>query len=420
MEPSPSSLRCPICREQIGADPVYCTTCLTPHHRACWEYGGGCAVYACGQVRFALVPSRSLGVLEITSATADEPSLAPAAPLSRSASTGKSAPLKGLICFDRLPPSLVFIEAVARSALVGFVIRVVLGLVWLLRGMPSHVATALFLLPLGALGLAASRRIAWHFACEEGGFRLLESWTSPAWSYVREVCSLDQVEAVVIEQTGDHPTEQEEHSTRVALRLRDRARPLYLTDTAVEHHRRVDLRGRAKRLAAMVGVPCVHARRPEPHGTRFWPTLAAMFLVLPVVTWPELAAGLLLDLVLLVGAVITVEVTSLVHRTDRPGAHVKFVMAGYFPFTLLVMPLILSLLDWYKAPVHPGAAYVFMLWAWFRGCRAGSDRLLAGRARQAGRLPPATVENGAPGSLTTGRPDERDGPDRDPRRDGDR
>jgi hypothetical protein len=26
-----------------------CTTCETPHHPECWEFGGGCAIFACGE-----------------------------------------------------------------------------------------------------------------------------------------------------------------------------------------------------------------------------------------------------------------------------------------------------------------------------------------------------------------------------------
>jgi hypothetical protein len=39
--------RCPVCGADDGADWVICRQCRTPHHRDCWTYNDGCAVYAC-------------------------------------------------------------------------------------------------------------------------------------------------------------------------------------------------------------------------------------------------------------------------------------------------------------------------------------------------------------------------------------
>lgn len=40
---------CLVCGEQIkGHAMLTCTTCSTPHHKDCWEYIGGCSIYACG------------------------------------------------------------------------------------------------------------------------------------------------------------------------------------------------------------------------------------------------------------------------------------------------------------------------------------------------------------------------------------
>lgn len=44
--------RCPVCacpiEEDSPEDPVFeCPRCSTPHHEDCWEFNGGCAVYAC-------------------------------------------------------------------------------------------------------------------------------------------------------------------------------------------------------------------------------------------------------------------------------------------------------------------------------------------------------------------------------------
>lgn len=38
---------CPVCGEPPSGDVVQCPRCGTPHHRDCWEYTGGCALYAC-------------------------------------------------------------------------------------------------------------------------------------------------------------------------------------------------------------------------------------------------------------------------------------------------------------------------------------------------------------------------------------
>jgi len=42
---------CQICSENITTDMVFCRRCKTPHHAECWQYFGGCAVYACGEKR---------------------------------------------------------------------------------------------------------------------------------------------------------------------------------------------------------------------------------------------------------------------------------------------------------------------------------------------------------------------------------
>jgi hypothetical protein len=38
---------CPICGHAITDDPLACPTCRTPHHRDCWKYFGGCAIFGC-------------------------------------------------------------------------------------------------------------------------------------------------------------------------------------------------------------------------------------------------------------------------------------------------------------------------------------------------------------------------------------
>ncbi len=39
---------CKVCGDLIGDAPwVTCTTCLTPHHRDCWEFIGACSIFGC-------------------------------------------------------------------------------------------------------------------------------------------------------------------------------------------------------------------------------------------------------------------------------------------------------------------------------------------------------------------------------------
>lgn len=47
--PVPASAHCPVCGSTLGEGRVVaCARCETVHHQDCIEYGGGCAVYACG------------------------------------------------------------------------------------------------------------------------------------------------------------------------------------------------------------------------------------------------------------------------------------------------------------------------------------------------------------------------------------
>jgi hypothetical protein len=38
---------CPGCGAPVGDDGGQCVRCRTPHHKDCWEYFGGCSVFAC-------------------------------------------------------------------------------------------------------------------------------------------------------------------------------------------------------------------------------------------------------------------------------------------------------------------------------------------------------------------------------------
>jgi hypothetical protein len=42
---------CPVCGAAGGRLPsLSCPDCDTPHHRDCWEFNGGCAIYGCASV----------------------------------------------------------------------------------------------------------------------------------------------------------------------------------------------------------------------------------------------------------------------------------------------------------------------------------------------------------------------------------
>lgn len=43
---------CQVCGDEVTSNKVVCRRCRTPHHRDCWEYNGGCSVYACKERRY--------------------------------------------------------------------------------------------------------------------------------------------------------------------------------------------------------------------------------------------------------------------------------------------------------------------------------------------------------------------------------
>lgn len=55
-------ISCPVCRAETGDTLAVCSTCETPHHPECWEFAGGCAVFACGQERARLTTRAQLDV----------------------------------------------------------------------------------------------------------------------------------------------------------------------------------------------------------------------------------------------------------------------------------------------------------------------------------------------------------------------
>jgi hypothetical protein len=44
---------CQVCLAALVDDAVRCAKCRTPHHRECWDYIGGCSIFACGSSRAA-------------------------------------------------------------------------------------------------------------------------------------------------------------------------------------------------------------------------------------------------------------------------------------------------------------------------------------------------------------------------------
>jgi hypothetical protein len=52
--PADAKSACPVCGAGLAAGRVTCRRCRTPHHRECWDYAGGCSMFACGETRFSL------------------------------------------------------------------------------------------------------------------------------------------------------------------------------------------------------------------------------------------------------------------------------------------------------------------------------------------------------------------------------
>ena len=46
------NVRCPVCASAVDFDAVVCPRCSTPHHRECWQYIGGCAIFGCDDLRW--------------------------------------------------------------------------------------------------------------------------------------------------------------------------------------------------------------------------------------------------------------------------------------------------------------------------------------------------------------------------------
>lgn len=42
-----SGATCQVCLHPLNVRVVYCQGCVTPHHKECWDYVGGCSTYAC-------------------------------------------------------------------------------------------------------------------------------------------------------------------------------------------------------------------------------------------------------------------------------------------------------------------------------------------------------------------------------------
>ena len=54
---------CPVCATAVVEEVDVCSRCRTPHHKDCWDYLGGCAVFGCAgrprRVRGRVVPARA-------------------------------------------------------------------------------------------------------------------------------------------------------------------------------------------------------------------------------------------------------------------------------------------------------------------------------------------------------------------------
>ncbi|MFA5142001.1 MAG: RING finger protein [Candidatus Woesearchaeota archaeon] len=49
MEKLPAeAAKCPVCGTSMKRKRKVCPRCRTPHHRDCWRYNKGCAIFGCG------------------------------------------------------------------------------------------------------------------------------------------------------------------------------------------------------------------------------------------------------------------------------------------------------------------------------------------------------------------------------------
>ena len=51
--------RCPVCGVEVEFEPYYCPSCRAVHHRECWHYNEGCAVYGCSGINEPTPPNHS-------------------------------------------------------------------------------------------------------------------------------------------------------------------------------------------------------------------------------------------------------------------------------------------------------------------------------------------------------------------------
>ena len=45
---------CPVCNDHIDEEPTLCPRCHTPHHKDCWDYSDGCAIFGCDEKRWRM------------------------------------------------------------------------------------------------------------------------------------------------------------------------------------------------------------------------------------------------------------------------------------------------------------------------------------------------------------------------------
>jgi len=76
------SLHCPICAGAVEAHlddealkPVFCASCKTLYHQACWEQSGGkCAILGCNHDKYVVYGTVSKPILKISYADIPQPS----------------------------------------------------------------------------------------------------------------------------------------------------------------------------------------------------------------------------------------------------------------------------------------------------------------------------------------------------------
>jgi hypothetical protein len=120
-----NELLCPVCRTSLGENVAVCSRCETPHHPDCWEFGGACAVFACGGMESSVVPIHSRPQLDqepviLEGPFPDTPSVPPVRICAERRNPLQDSQAVALISWLYLGFSLIWAAPAMASLLLGF------------------------------------------------------------------------------------------------------------------------------------------------------------------------------------------------------------------------------------------------------------------------------------------------------------